>query len=134
MRLDGGAQVADRRLGVGGEPPRLIEERIESHGHWLGRIDQRIDVVERRPEVHERRVGAPHERWQPLDRLGQGPLLAAERASPPVQVADHAREVVAALRERRHEPRAVHEEPLEHRLVARQLVEEATRGGQAGLR
>ena len=60
-------------------------------GHRLGGVHERIHVVERGPEVHERGVGAAHERRQPVDRLGQGALLVAQRAEGGVEVADQRR-------------------------------------------
>ena len=123
-------QVAHGRLSVGGEGPSLREERLQALRHRLRGLDQRIHFVERRAQVHERRVGAAHERREPSDRLGQRLLLAAERARGLVEVADQAREVVAALGERGDHLGAVDEEALEHRRVAGQLVEEAAGGGE----
>ena len=54
-------------------------------------------------QVHEGRVGAAHERREPLHRLGQRVLLAPERPEGRVQVAHDAGEVVAPLGERVHE-------------------------------
>src|SRR5215211_1642383 len=107
-----------------------MEERAELLRHGLGRVDEGVEIVERRSQVHERRVGAAHEGRQPSDRLGQRGLLVAERPGGRVEVADQSRQVVAAAGERRDEPGAVDEEALEHGRVLGQLVEQPAGGGQ----
>jgi hypothetical protein len=59
------------------ECPRLREERTEPLGHRLRCVHQRIDLVQRAAQVHEGRVGTPHEGRQRGDRLGERLLLVA---------------------------------------------------------
>ena len=123
-------EVAHRRAGARRERPGRREERAELARDRGAGLDQRIEVVERGAQVHERRVRAAHERRQQPDRLGERLLLVAERARGPVGVADQRGELGAALGERRDEARAVDQEALERGRVARQLLEQAARGRQ----
>src|SRR3712207_8808054 len=58
------------------------------------------------------------------------PYTTLFRSGRLVQVPDQRREVVAPLRERGHEARAVDEEALERLGLVAQLAEQAARGGQ----
>ena len=126
-------EVADRRHGLVRERPQLVEIRAELARDGLGRLDERIDVVERRAEVYVGRVCRPHEVGQPRDQLSERLLLRSQRARGAVQVVDERAELALLLRERGDEPRGVDEEALEHRRVVRQLAEEAARRGEVRL-
>ena len=115
------------------KPRAWVRKGPSSFATGFARVHQRVHVVERGPQVHEGGVGAPHERRQLLDRLRQRGLLAAERAGGLVQVADEARQVVAALGQGAHELGAVDEEALEDRRVLGQLAEQAAGGRQRGV-
>ena len=90
------------------------QERLELARDRLRRLDQRVDVVEREAQVHERRVGLAHE-------VRAGALIASASASRSlpsarkvrVQVADQRRQVVAALGQRGDELGRVDDEALE---------------------
>ena len=109
---DRARQVADGRLARRAANTRAsFEERPEPRRHRLGGVDQRVDVVERGAQVHERGVRAPQERRQPLDRLAPGracwlpsaPKVVLRFATTPVRSS-------AALGEGVHERRRVDQE------------------------
>ena len=123
-------EVGDRRLGVAHQRAQLAQERRQVLGRGLGVGDQRVEVVERRAQVHERRVAAPQRRRQQRQRLAERAVLGSDRAGRGVRVADQVGEVVAALGDRAHRPRAGDDEARQRVLVLRRLVDQAARAGE----
>src|SRR5207302_10912701 len=126
-------EVADRRHRVVGEWPELGEERTQADGDRLGRVHERIEVVEGGAQVDERRVRLPHEVRQERDRLLQRDALVAERAEGRVRVAYERRERVTTLGQGGDERRAVDEEARQERGVAIELAEQAAGGREGGV-
>ena len=114
-------QVVDRRARVAHQRAQRAEERDEPRGDRLGRVDQRIEVVERRAQVDEGGVRAAQRRSEQLEVAVEGRLLVADGLRRGVGVGDEVGEVVAARGQRRRRLRAVAQQRLERALVAREL-------------
>ena len=123
-------EVADGRDEIGRRGSEVAEERPEPVGDRLRGIDERVEVVERRPQVDRGRVEVPHEVGELRDRCLQRRPLAGDRVHHRVEVPDEGREVVAAGGDRSRQLRAVDDQLLERRRVAGQLGEGPARGRQ----
>src|SRR3954453_5038648 len=126
-------EVPQRRARVAGERAQLGQERPQLLRDGLGLVHERVEVVEGGAQVHERRVGAAHERREAGDRLGQRLLLVADGGRRGGELVDEAREVLAAVGDVRDELRGGDDEALEQRGVAVELAEQPARGGERGV-
>ena len=125
---DHAGQVADRRLRALHEAAQLGGVGLELLDDGLGVPHQRVEVVQRRPQVHVGGVGAPHERRQLPDRVGQGVRRPGDRVCGVGQVRHEPGQVVAPLRDVAHQPRRLDDEAAQLVLVAGQLAEQAAGG------
>ena len=97
-RAHGGGERLDGRARLGGERPQLGQERVEARGDGLGRLDERVDVVERGAQVDVGGVRPPHERGQLPDRVRELALVARDGAGGGGEAVDERLELVAPRR------------------------------------
>ena len=126
------AQVGDRRPCVAHERAQGGEERRQALGRRLGRGDQDVEIVERRTQIDEGRIGLAQRAGQQAESARERDVLRADRGGRRVRVRDEVREVVAARGDRGHGLRGVDDEVLEDLAVAIELADEPAGGRQRG--
>ena len=124
-------EIADRGRTVPREPAGLGEKRLQPCRHRLRGGHERVHVVERGPEVHEGRVGAPQERRQPLDGFGQRRFLSAERGEGGAEAGHGTVQLAAPLPERGHELRGIDQDATQQPVVPGQHAEQPRPRGQS---
>ena len=130
LLVDGEPEVLEDGDALGDDGVQLAEEAGEVLRRGPGSLDQWIKVVEGWAEVREGRICLAEGRRQRLQGPAEVLVLGGDRAERLVAVGGQLGEVVAALAECRHDPRAADEEVAEDALVGVQLVDQTGGRGE----